>query len=88
MKYKNKTKINKKNRPQDFSVGFRGVPELLKIDTPPHVLSSRLTANMEQWLMFILTKVPLGQQKRHQSWFSDKYVFVCGINVRGMCCGM
>ena len=50
------------------------VPQLMSSETPRIYLQSRLTRDMEAQLVFLLSNVPLGSQRRYQQWFQAKYL--------------
>lgn len=72
--------------------GFSDILQLYCTRTPSSFFSLRITPEMEAQLRFLLTHVKLGSQKRHQSWFTKK--FLCGPEretlitdiVRFICC--
>ena len=62
------------HQPGSLAPGFKGVAQMLATPTHRRLLASRLTPTMEKWILFMLTKVPFGQQKRHQRWFVDRFL--------------
>jgi Integrator complex subunit 3 N-terminal len=49
------------------------------LDTKPHrgALIARLPYEVETQLMFVLRNVNMGQQRRYQQWFAQKWVSLC-----------
>lgn len=73
--------------------GFSGISQIYSTRTSSQYFLLRIPPAMETYLRFLLTHVKLGGQKRHQAWFSNKYLFsstretlICDI-VRFICCG-
>ncbi|BFZ01574.1 hypothetical protein BsWGS_04613 [Bradybaena similaris] len=60
--------------PTSLSSGFTGVAQLLQIRTSRKFLVGRLTPDMENKLIFLITKVRFGSQKRYQDWFQRQYL--------------
>ncbi|GAB4835268.1 hypothetical protein Ancab_000177 [Ancistrocladus abbreviatus] len=72
---------------------FSDVSLIYRVRTSSRYHLLRVTPEMESQLRFLLTYVKLGSQKRHQAWFSRKFLFsperetlICDI-VRFICCG-
>ncbi|KAM1000380.1 hypothetical protein ACFX2A_007136 [Malus domestica] len=63
------------NRGEFKAQGFSGIPQLYNTRTPSEYMLLRITPEMEAHLRFLLTHVKLGNQKRHQAWFSKKFLF-------------
>jgi len=61
-------------RPKSFSANFQDVTQLFACPTPRKFFQCRVTPDMENQLMFILTQVKMGQQKRYQVWFSQCFM--------------
>ncbi|PON63342.1 Integrator complex subunit [Parasponia andersonii] len=72
---------------------FSDISQLYCTRTSSRYFLLRITPEMEAQLRFLLTHVKLGSQKRHQTWFTKK--FLCGPDretvisdiVRFVCCG-
>lgn len=47
---------------------------LLMQPTPKHILASRLTPEMESWMLFMMKEVKFINVKRYQQWFNNKYL--------------
>lgn len=62
------------HKPNTFSPTLTNITDLLSVRTPPKYFASRLTPDMEAQLMFILKNVKMGNQKRYQTWFMQKYM--------------
>ncbi|KAH9500797.1 Integrator complex subunit 3 [Bulinus truncatus] len=60
--------------PTALSPTFTGVSQLLQIRTSRKFLVGRLTPDMENKLIFLITKVRFGSQKRYQDWFQRQYL--------------
>ncbi|KAI8777522.1 integrator complex subunit 3-like isoform X1 [Biomphalaria glabrata] len=60
--------------PTVLSPTFTGVAQLLQIRTSRKFLIARLTPDMENKLIFLITKVRFGAQKRYQDWFQRQYL--------------
>lgn len=60
--------------PTSINSQFTGVEQLLRMRTSRKFLVSRLTPEMENKLLFLITKVRFGQQKRYQDWFQRQYL--------------
>ncbi|ESP00345.1 hypothetical protein LOTGIDRAFT_140883 [Lottia gigantea] len=60
--------------PTAISPQFTGLLQLFQIRTSRKYLVSRLTPDMENKLVFLITKVKFGQQKRYQDWFQRQYL--------------
>ncbi|CAG5134392.1 unnamed protein product, partial [Candidula unifasciata] len=60
--------------PTSLSPTFTGVSQLLQIRTSRKFLVARLTPDMENKLIFLITKVRFGSQKRYQDWFQRQYL--------------
>uniref|UniRef100_A0A0B7A2B3 Integrator complex subunit 3 N-terminal domain-containing protein n=1 Tax=Arion vulgaris TaxID=1028688 RepID=A0A0B7A2B3_9EUPU len=60
--------------PSNLATGFTGVTQLLQIRTSRKFLVGRLTPDMENKLIFLITKVRFGSQKRYQDWFQRQYL--------------
>ncbi|XP_059154214.1 integrator complex subunit 3-like isoform X2 [Physella acuta] len=60
--------------PTSLSPTFTGVAQLLQIRTSRKFLVGRLTPDMENKLIFLITKVRFGTQKRYQDWFQRQYL--------------
>ncbi|KAI9082392.1 hypothetical protein K1719_035815 [Acacia pycnantha] len=71
---------------------FTDISQLYCIRTSSRYFLLRITPEMESYLRFFLTHVKLGQQKRHQMWFTRKFLSepsretVIVDLVRFMCC--
>ena len=68
-----------------------GLQQLMRTRTSKKFFLSRLTPDMENKLLFLMTKVRFGQQKRYQDWFQkqvrhciDRTLQSCLIPVRTM----
>lgn len=62
------------SNPTSISPHFTGLPQLMQMRTSKKFLISRLTPDMENKLVFLVTKVKFGQQKRYQDWFQRQYL--------------
>ena len=62
------------NNPQLLCPSVSNVLQVLAIPPSAKILSVRITAEMERRLLFIMERVKLGNQKYHQSWFSDSFI--------------
>ena len=51
-----------------------GLQQLMRTRTSKKFFLSRLTPDMESKLLFIMTKVRFGQQKRYQEWFQKQVI--------------
>nr|KAG5691545.1 hypothetical protein BaRGS_012345 [Batillaria attramentaria] len=51
-----------------------GIMQLMQVRTSRRFLISRLTPDMEVKLVFLISKVKFGQQKRYQDWFQRQYL--------------
>ncbi|XP_062073452.1 uncharacterized protein LOC133777738 isoform X2 [Humulus lupulus] len=80
-------------KPGEFKTPeFSDISQLYCTRTSSRYFLLRITPEMEVQLRFLLTRVKLGSQKRHQTWFSKK--FLCGPEretvisdiVRFICC--
>ncbi|GFS03973.1 integrator complex subunit 3 [Elysia marginata] len=60
--------------PTSLSPNFTGIAQLLQIRTSRKYLVGRLTPDMENKLVFLITKVRFGNQKRYQDWFQRQYL--------------
>jgi len=60
--------------PTSLSPTFSGITQLLQIRTSKKFLVGRLTPDMENKLIFLITKVKFGNQKRYQEWFQRQYL--------------
>ncbi|XP_050400889.1 integrator complex subunit 3 [Patella vulgata] len=60
--------------PSSISPQFTGLVQLFQIRTSRKYLVSRLTPDMENKLVFLITKVKFGQHKRYQDWFQRQYL--------------
>ncbi|XP_005091080.1 integrator complex subunit 3 isoform X2 [Aplysia californica] len=60
--------------PTSLSPNFTGVSQLLQSRTKTKFLVGRLTPDMENKLIFLITKVRFGNQKRYQDWFQRQYL--------------
>ena len=58
-------------RPQSLSPQFTDLSQLFACRTPQKFLRSRVTPDMERLLLFIMRKVPMGNQKKYQQWFTQ-----------------
>ncbi|KAK4279217.1 hypothetical protein QN277_016951 [Acacia crassicarpa] len=71
---------------------FTDISQFYCIRTSSRYFLLRITPEMESYLRFLLTRVKLGQQKRHQMWFTRKFLSepsretVIVDLVRFMCC--
>ncbi|XP_075922994.1 integrator complex subunit 3 isoform X3 [Petromyzon marinus] len=62
------------HNPQSLSPQFTGILQLLQMRTSRKFLACRLTPDMETKLLFMMSKVRFGQQKRYQDWFQRQYL--------------
>ncbi|XP_052100494.1 integrator complex subunit 3-like isoform X1 [Mytilus californianus] len=62
------------SNPTSISPHFTGLTQLMMMRTSKKYLISRLTPDMENKLVFLITKVKFGQQKRYQDWFQRQYL--------------
>ncbi|XP_015668829.1 integrator complex subunit 3 [Protobothrops mucrosquamatus] len=62
------------HNPQALSPQFTGMLQLLQSRTSRKFLACRLTPDMETKLLFMTSRVRLGQQKRYQDWFQRQYL--------------
>ncbi|XP_071116601.1 integrator complex subunit 3-like [Haliotis cracherodii] len=62
------------NNPTALCPTFTGILQLLQTRTSRKFFIARLTPDMENKLVFLLTKVKFGQQKRYQDWFQRQYL--------------
>ncbi|KAK7476126.1 hypothetical protein BaRGS_00032619, partial [Batillaria attramentaria] len=60
--------------PTALSPTFTGIMQLMQVRTSRRFLISRLTPDMEVKLVFLISKVKFGQQKRYQDWFQRQYL--------------
>ncbi|XP_025077829.1 integrator complex subunit 3-like [Pomacea canaliculata] len=60
--------------PTALCPNFAGIMQLMQIRTSRRYLISRLTPDMEGKLIFLISKVKFGQQKRYQDWFQRQYL--------------
>ncbi|GFO40922.1 integrator complex subunit 3 [Plakobranchus ocellatus] len=60
--------------PTTLSPTFTGIAQLLQIRTSRKFLVGRLTPDMETKLIFLITRVRFGHQKRYQDWFQRQYL--------------
>ncbi|XP_054799499.1 uncharacterized protein LOC129303933 isoform X1 [Prosopis cineraria] len=61
--------------PSEFKTpAFTDISQLYFIRTSSRYFLLRITPEMESYLRFLLTHVKLGQQKRHQMWFTRKFL--------------
>lgn len=72
--------------------GFTDIGQLYGARTPTRYLASRITPDMETQIKFMLTSVRMGNQRRYQTWFAQRYLFtqesetlVCDL-IRFICC--
>ena len=61
-------------RPQQLSANLTDISQLLKTRTHRKYLITRLTAEMESQLFFMMSQVKMGNQKRYQQWFMAKHM--------------
>ncbi|XP_041361023.1 integrator complex subunit 3-like [Gigantopelta aegis] len=62
------------HNPTTLCPTFTGVLQLLHTRTSRKFLVARLTPDMENKLVFLISKVKFGQQKRYQDWFQRQYL--------------
>jgi integrator complex subunit 3 len=74
------------------AAGFTDIGQLYVMRTPTRYLASRVTPDMETQIRFMLTSVRMGNQRRYQTWFAQRYLFtaeseslVCDL-IRFICC--
>ena len=66
--------------------------QLVTTPTPRHVTVARVTYEMERELMFVFQRVKMGQQKRYQMWFAERFLHGSDCDtlipslVRFICC--
>lgn len=60
--------------PSAICPSFTGVQQLMHTRTSRKFLISRLTPDMENKLVFLITKVKFGQHKKYQDWFQRQYL--------------
>lgn len=53
---------------------YTGVHQLLTMPTRTRYLSCRVTSEMERELSFIMTQVKMGNQRRYQLWFQQRFM--------------
>ncbi|XP_065878125.1 uncharacterized protein [Euphorbia lathyris] len=62
--------------PGEFKTpGFSDISQLYSCRTSSRYFLLRITPEMETQLRFLLTHVKFGSQRRHQSWFTKKFLF-------------
>jgi integrator complex subunit 3 len=47
---------------------------LLNTKTPRQFLESRLTPEMDNWLIWMMNNVKMGNQSRYQRWFASRFL--------------
>ncbi|XP_021751525.1 integrator complex subunit 3-like [Chenopodium quinoa] len=63
--------------PSSFgTTGFSDISCIYGMRTSSRYFLLRITPEMETQLRFLLTHVKLGSQRRHQAWFTRKFLFV------------
>ncbi|KAL8567155.1 hypothetical protein ACOMHN_033057 [Nucella lapillus] len=60
--------------PSTLSPTFTGILQLMSIPSKRHIISSRITPDMEKKLCFMMLHVAFGSQKRYQEWFQKMYL--------------
>lgn len=83
------------SNPSAFNAaGFADIAQLYVVRTPARYLASRLTPEMEAQIRFMLTYVRMGNQRRYQAWFAQRFLsapgsetlvcdlirFICGVH--------
>ncbi|KNA22612.1 hypothetical protein SOVF_031030 [Spinacia oleracea] len=79
--------------PNSFQTsGFTDISHIYGMKTSSRYFLLRITPEMETQLRFLLTHVKLGSQRRHQAWFTRKFLFaperetLVSDIVRFICC--
>eukprot|EP01137_Pigoraptor_chileana_P011604 Opistho-2@62725 len=62
------------HRPSNLADGFTGVVDLLRRPTPARYLAARIPVAMEAHLLFMLSSVHRGSERRHQGWFAERFL--------------
>jgi len=60
--------------PAEVGIAPNNLRALLSTPTSKHVLSSRITPEMETWLTFLFTNVKYGTHTWYQKWFAAKFL--------------
>lgn len=86
------TKDGNGEEEEEDEKGHVTIVHLMTVRAPRTYIQSRLTREMEEQLRFMMTCVPLGQQRRYQLWFQSKF-HIPGENeniipdlIRYICC--
>ena len=58
----------------DGSTRAPAMLQLVATPTPKHITVARVTCEMEKELMFVFQRVKMGQQKRYQMWFAERFL--------------
>lgn len=53
---------------------YTSVSQILAVPTRARFLLNRLTPEMEKQMYFMMTQVKMGNQRRYQQWFAQKYL--------------
>jgi len=59
------------NNPSRFAGEYSDIWSLLKVRTPRIYIASRITSEMEQWLLFIMRHINSGGERRYEEWFRE-----------------
>ena len=61
-------------QPASLCENFRGINQLLEIETPSFYLLLRISHDMESKLKFLLSNVPFNIKERYLNWFTRLYL--------------